>query len=135
MAEAIHSYDQARMLYGGDFMEADLYADWCAEDRERLFELYVESLNALAELHYSQGEYAAAAQDCHTALVRELCRESVHRLLMKALIALQRPESAVRQFRRCEEMLAKELGVAPAEETVAVIAGIRRVGLTNADQG
>ena len=122
---AIHSFDAARQLYGGDYMEADLYADWCAEDRERICELYVESLNTLAELHFSQTEYAAAAQECHTALVREPCRESVHRLLMRSLIALQRPESAVRQFHRCAETLSRELGVAPAAETEEIIAGLQ----------
>jgi len=124
-AEAMRSFDQARQLYGGDYMEADLYADWCAEDRARLSELYIESLNALAELHFSHGEYAAAAQDCHTALVREPCRESAHRLLMRSLVALGRPESAMRQFKRCKETLAAELGVEPAPETIAVIAAIR----------
>ena len=124
VADAIHSFDEARRLYRGDFMEADLYADWCAEDRERFSELYIESLNALAELHFARGEYAAAAQDCHTALVREPCRESVHRLLMQSLIALHRPESAVRQYHRCERTLKTELGVLPAAETVAVVASL-----------
>lgn len=124
VADAIHVFEEARGLYAGDYMEADLYADWCAEDRERFCELYVETLNALAELHFAQGEYAAAAQECHTVLVSEPCRESVHRLLMQSLIALQRPDSAVKQFRRCEEALAKELGVAPAAETIAVIAAL-----------
>ncbi|MHA1559399.1 MAG: AfsR/SARP family transcriptional regulator, partial [Alphaproteobacteria bacterium] len=124
VADALHAFEEARGLYAGDYMEADLYADWCAEDRERFSELHVETLNALAELHFAQGEYAAAAQECHTVLVSEPCRESVHRLLMQSLIALQRPDSAVKQFRRCEEALARELGVAPAVETIAVIAAL-----------
>ena len=126
VAEAIHAYQEARQLYRGDFMEADLYADWCAEERERLCEIYIELLNGLAELHFSRGEFAAAAQDCHTALVREPCRESVHRLLIRSLVAMQRPESAVRQYQRCVEILKAELGAGPAPETVAVITPLLR---------
>ena len=122
VAEAIHSFDRARRLYRGDFMESDLYADWCAEDRERLCELYLESLTALAELHFARGEYAAAAQICHTALVREPCREGIHRLLIRSLIGLNRPDRAVRQFHRCEEILRTELGVTPTAETRAMVA-------------
>ena len=126
IANAVHDFEEARSLYSGDFMEADLYADWCAEDRERFCELYIKSLMALAELHYGRGEYAAAAQDCHTALMREPCRESVHRLLMQSLVALHRPESAVKQYRRCEAVLREELDVSPSAETTAVVAGLIR---------
>lgn len=124
IADAIHCFEEARQLYRGDFMEADVYADWCAEDRERLFELYVETLNTLAELHYDVGEFAVAAQECHAALVREPCRERVHRLLIRSLIALQRPDSALRQYGQCERILKTELGVPPAAETMAVISSL-----------
>ena len=120
-SEALHSLDAARRLYRGDYMEGDLYADWCAEDRARLFELYIETLSTLADLHFAVGEYAAAAQDCHTILARESCRESAHRMLIKSLVALGRPESAMRQFSRCEQILRRELGISPSLETVALI--------------
>lgn len=128
VAEAIHAYEEARRLYRGDYMEADLYSDWCAEERERLCELYIELLNGLAELHFSRGEYAAAAQDCHTALVREPCRESVYRRLIRSYIAMQRLEKAVQQYRRCVDVLQSELGAEPSPETVALIAPLLRAG-------
>jgi len=70
------------------------------------------------------GRCASAAQDCHTALVREPCRESAHRLPIQALIALRRPEQAVRQFARCRAILKEELDVEPAEETVALMSSL-----------
>jgi DNA-binding SARP family transcriptional activator len=124
--DAIRAYEEAKRTYRGDFMEGDLYADWCAEDRERLCETYIEVLNALAELHFRRLSFAAAAQECHAALVREPCRESIHRLLMQSLIALQRQDSALRQFERCRQILLTELGVEPSAETFAVIAPLLR---------
>src|SRR5690606_4647794 len=73
--KAIAAFREAQALYRGDYMEADLYADWCAEERERLLDIYIDVVNALAELNFAAGDYASAAQDCHTALVREPCRE------------------------------------------------------------
>lgn len=125
-ADAIRCYEEAKRIYRGDFMEGDLYADWCAEERERLCEIYIETLNALAELHFRQGEFAAAAQECHVALLREPCRESVHRLLMQSLIELKRYDGALRQFERCRQVLRTELGVQPSPETARVIAPLIR---------
>ncbi|MCW5695118.1 MAG: winged helix-turn-helix domain-containing protein [Bauldia sp.] len=126
ISEAINAYEEARKLYCGDYMEANLYADWCAEERERLGEVYLELLSGLAELHFARSEYAAAAQTCQTALVREPCRESVHRRLISCFIAMQRADSALRQFHRCVDILRAEMDVAPAPETVALIAPLVR---------
>ncbi|MCC6736204.1 MAG: winged helix-turn-helix domain-containing protein [Bauldia sp.] len=133
--DAIRCYEEAKRTYRGDFMEGDLYADWCAEDRERLCETYIETLNALAQLHFRRRAFAAAAQECHAALVREPCRESIHRLLMESLIALQRQDSALRQFERCRQILLAELGVEPSAETYAVVAPLLRPSLPRVAAG
>lgn len=122
IADAIHAYREAKNLYRGDYMEADLYADWSAEERERLLDLYLEVLGSLAELLFASGDFASAAQECHAALVREPCRERMHQLLIRSLIALDRPEQALRQFEHCQEVLRTELGVSPSPETRAYLA-------------
>lgn len=124
--EAISAYDRAKRLYRGDFMEADRYAEWCAEERERLSEIHVELLASLSELRFLSGDFAGATRDCHAALVREPCRESVHRVLMRSLIALNRPKSAIAQFDRCRRVLKAELGVNPSEETKSILAPLVR---------
>ena len=123
-AEALHSFEEARRLYSGDYMEGDLYADWCAENRASLLELYLDMLSSMAELHFARGEFAASAQDCHTLLVREPCREDAHRLLIRSLIAMHRPDQAIHQFHRCEETLRRELGVSPTPQTQALVASL-----------
>ena len=122
VAEAIHAFEDARRLYRGDYLEADLYKDWCAEERERIFEIYLDLLSRLAEVYSARGDHAAAAQVCHTALVREPCRENIHRLLIRSLIALNRPDRAVAQYRRCRQILRSEIGVEPSPETSALVA-------------
>ncbi len=114
---ALRCYEEGQRLYRGDFLEEDLYADWCAEERERLREIYLEMLAGMAETYAARGRYAEAAQVCRTALVCEPCRESFHRALMEHLVHLGRADWAVAQFHHCQRVLAQELGVEPMPET------------------
>ncbi len=115
--EALRCYEEAQRLYRGDYLEEDPYADWCAEERERLREIYLEMLAGMAECYAERGDYARAAQVCRTALVRDPCRESFHRALMEHLVRLGRADWAVAQFQHCQRVLAQELGVEPMPET------------------
>jgi two-component SAPR family response regulator len=114
---ALHCYEEAQRLYRGDYMEEDIYADWCAAERERLHEICLEMLARMSDCHAKCGHYAEAAQVCRTALVRDPCRENFHYVLMKHLVRLGRAEQAVAQFHRCENIMARELGVEPMPET------------------
>lgn len=115
--EAIRCFEEAQSLYRGDYLEEDLYADWCAEERVRLCEIYLDVLGHLADAYAERGSYASAAQICRSALVREPCRESFHRALMGYLFHLGRSDRAIAQYQRCEKLLAHELGVDPSTET------------------
>lgn len=124
--EASRCYADALALYRGDYLEEDLYADWCAEERERLREIFFDAVAGLANIYRRQGRFDEAAQACRTALVREPCREHFHRLLMDCLARSGQPDRAVTQFRRCEQILAAELGVAPLPETRRLYHNIRK---------
>jgi len=114
---ALHCYEEAQRLYRGHYIEEDMYSDWCAAERERLHELYLEMLARTSDCHAERGHYAEAAQVCRTALVRDPCRESFHYALMQHLVRLGRASRAVAQFHRCERVLLQELGVEPMRET------------------
>ncbi len=114
---ALHCYEEAQRLYRGHYIEEDMYSDWCAAERERLHELYLEMLARTSDCHAECGHYAEAAQVCRTALVRDPCRESFHYALMQHLVRLGRSSRAVAQFHQCECVLAQELGVEPMRET------------------
>ena len=115
--EAVRCFEEAQALYRVDYLEEDLYADWCAEELERLCEIYLDVLGRLADSYAERGSYASAAQICRSALVREPCRERFHRALMDYLFHLGRSDRAIAQYQRCEKLLAHELGVDPSTET------------------
>jgi DNA-binding SARP family transcriptional activator len=115
--DALCRYDEARHLYRGDYLEEEAFSDWCAEERERLREIYLEMLARTAECHAELGQYAEAVHICRKAVVFDPCRESFHCLLMENLVNDGRPDMALAQFRHCQQVLAKELGAEPLPET------------------
>ena len=115
--EALDLYEEAQHLYRGDYMEEDIYVDWCAAERERLREIYLEVLAGMVDCHAEHGRHAEAVQVCRTALVRDPCRESFHRTLMEHLVRLGRADWAVAQYHSCRRILARELDVEPMPET------------------
>ncbi|MEK7873952.1 MAG: BTAD domain-containing putative transcriptional regulator [Chloroflexota bacterium] len=115
--EATRCLEDADVLYRGDYMADDLYADWCALERERLREIYLMALEKLANLQAEAGSCEKAVILCRKALSLEPCRESIHRSLMSYLHRAGRRDEAVAQFNACARILERELGVEPAPET------------------
>ena len=116
-SDALDRYIEAQCLYRGDYMEEETFSDWCAEERERLRELYLEVLARTAECHAELGQYAEVVQVYRKALVFDPCRESFHYLLMEYLVKSGRPDLALAQYRHCQQVLAREFGTQPLPET------------------
>jgi len=115
--DALRHYNEAQHLYQGDYLEEETFSDWCAEERERLHELYLELLARTAECHAELDQYAEAVHICRKALVFDPCRENLHCALMEYLVKDGRPDSALAQYRHCQEVLAREFGAEPLHET------------------
>lgn len=115
--DALDRCNKAQHLYRGDYLEEETYADWCAEERERLHELYLEMLARTAECHAALNQYAQAANICRKALVFDPCRESFHYALMEYLLKNGHPGLALIQYRRCERVLAQEFDTVPLPKT------------------
>jgi len=117
---ALERFTEAKKLYRGDYMEDEPYADWGAEERERLREFYLEMLTGMAAGHASLGNYLEASQICRTALFRDPCRESFVRGLLENLMRMGRPDWARAQYETWRLMLAKDYGLEPTPETLRV---------------
>ncbi|MFQ5566010.1 MAG: BTAD domain-containing putative transcriptional regulator [Paracoccaceae bacterium] len=114
---AVRLYEDAQRLYRGDYLEDDLYADWCAEERQRLREVYLEMLAGLADCYAACGRLAEAAQVCRTALCCDPCRESFLRSVLRHLVALGRPDWAEADYRHWRRVMADDMGMELTAET------------------
>ncbi|MHA1553138.1 MAG: BTAD domain-containing putative transcriptional regulator [Alphaproteobacteria bacterium] len=115
--QALLLFEDARRLYRGDYLEEDLYTEWCAEERQRLREVYLEMLAGLADCYAASGRFAEAAQVCRTALCYDPCRESFLRSVLRHLVALGRPDWAEADYRHWQRVIIEHVGGELTAET------------------
>lgn len=121
-------YEQAAALYRADLL-VECYEDWCLFERERMRGLYLRAIGQLLEYHSSRGEYEPAIEYGRRILVCDPLREEVHRDLIRLYLDANQPAAALRQYRACEHILVRELGVSPMPETQSFLARLMGQGL------
>ena len=102
-------YQEALALYRGDFaldLELDTVGGWM--ERQRLRELYLNTLEALAALSARQGQDTQASDLYLKILSLDPCRESTTRQLMRLELRRGGRAQAVAHYRRLEEALRRE---------------------------
>jgi len=93
----------------------DWYDDWLIDERERVRQLRLHALELLSEELSLNGRHPEAIQTALAAVRLEPLRETAHAALIRAHLAEGNRSEALRQFRRCREVLATELAVEPSE--------------------
>jgi DNA-binding SARP family transcriptional activator len=116
--QAVDAYHKAVQLYRGPLFEDDVASEWYLPEQRNLKELYLRSLEDLAEIYYGLGELSDAVRLGLLATSSDSCCESIHRLLMRCYAAQHQQQLVSRQYRCCVLALRDELGVPPADETV-----------------
>lgn len=99
---------------------------WVAQRRARLRDIYLRSLEVLADVWVRRGEPRLAVADAEEALRLEPFRETTYRTLMRAHATAGNRAEALRVYQRCRDLLAEELGVDPSQETEGLYLGILR---------
>lgn len=114
---AVSEYEAAISLYQGDFLQENPYEGWTVLTRESLRMAYLNTLDSLGRIYFSQERYAACIMACQRILDRDRCREDAHCLLMRCYSHQGQDHLALRQYQACVEALRLELGVGPAPAT------------------
>lgn len=100
---------------------AGWYEPWALRVRVRLEDLRERCLGRLLDLSFAAGLDAEAFGLADRLLAIDPLREDVHQTLIRLHLRRGRRSLAQRQFERCRSVLADELGVAPAGETLALL--------------
>ncbi|HBY94624.1 MAG TPA: hypothetical protein DEP84_11800, partial [Chloroflexi bacterium] len=125
-AAAAAEYEIAAGLYLGDFLADAPYEEWPVLTRERLRVAYLDTLDRLSQIYFSQGRYAACGTLCQLILARDNCREDAHCRLMRCCSRQNQHHLALRQYQACADALQEELNVEPATATKQLYERIRR---------
>jgi DNA-binding SARP family transcriptional activator len=123
---ALACYETAVELYRGELLEDTPFEEWALLRREQLRLQYLEALDEVARLRFAAGRYADCLDACRRLVPGDLCREEIHRLMMRCYTRLNQPHLAVRQYNQCERQLRDDLGIEPADATQELYERIRR---------
>jgi adenylate cyclase len=131
---------EAAALYRGELLEnrgavAPRFDDWLAVERSRFAALAATILRRLAAACAAAGEIETAIAAAMRLVTIDNLREDSHRLLIELLARAGRRAEALRRFDAVAELLKRELGVRPDDETVALAHRIRRESSTPAATG
>lgn len=130
--------EEALELYRGDFLaeialeDSPAFQEWCVFHREQYFRYLLAILESLGNYYKKRGDFEAAHQFAWRYVNLAPLEEAAHRQLMAVLALSGRRSAALEQYHTCRRLLAKELGVEPAEETRRLYETISRGQLVEA---
>jgi DNA-binding SARP family transcriptional activator len=110
---------QAVALYG-EGLPSGRFQEWARAEALRLRQTYLAMLEQLMEYSEARGEYSEGLHHGRTVLRHDPARETAHRRLMILHDRSGDRAAAIRQYHVCAEALAREFGVRPSAETVAL---------------
>ena len=114
--DALESFQQALLLYKGDFLEQDLYEDWTQAPRARFGDQHIKSWLGAAECSLQLGQYEQTIQQCLKAIEIAPGSESAYSIKMRAHYFLEESQEALATYEQCEADLKLELGLTPSPE-------------------
>jgi DNA-binding SARP family transcriptional activator len=117
--------EHAVQLYVGDLLEG-FYDDWALREREHLRSLYLKTLSHLMGFHGCRRNWEWAIAYGEKILELDPLREEVYRDVMRLHAQNGHRTLAIRQYRICRDILKKELGITPMEETQSLFRQIRK---------
>jgi DNA-binding SARP family transcriptional activator len=118
------SVEDFTVLASGGELLPGWYDDWILVERERIRQLRLHALEALCVRLTERRRWSEAIMAGLAAVEGEPLRESAHRTLIQAYLAEGNGGEAVRQYRLCESVLQKELGIRPSESITTLVADL-----------
>ncbi len=105
---------KAMSLYKGDYLPECRYEDWSIEEKERLKVLYLRGAEHLSRLFIEDEQYDEAIGCCERMLVIDCYSEEAYRMIMYCHCMKNNRALALKYYKKCEEKLARELGIEPS---------------------
>jgi DNA-binding SARP family transcriptional activator len=119
LGDAACGAEAAIDLYHGDLLEGLGHECFVAE-RERLSDRFEDALATVAQQRLEAGDPVGAHAAADLLLGRDPLREEAHAVVIAVHGLLGTRSQVVRQYRRLQEVLERELGETPLPDTVAI---------------
>ena len=122
---SINSIREATEIYRGNLLEGfasgvTSFDDWIAEKRLSFWRGAVAIFGRLLAAQIKAGWWENAVETASRLLSLDPSQEVVHRTLMRLQLEQGRPDSALRRYQECADILRREFGREPSTETERV---------------
>ena len=107
-------------LYRGAFLEESPYEDFAAVERERLRERFIECLSRLLDLLSVRLRWEECVPLALRGIAEDSFNEMFHWHLVHSHIRLRHRQKAVECYQRYEELMARDLDLAPSPKMRAL---------------
>jgi DNA-binding SARP family transcriptional activator len=121
LTDAVTAYQRAIILAREDLLAHEPATDWIEAERRVFAREVADARTRLIELHLDADRPDAAALAALGALRDEPADEHLSQLLIKAYLLVGQRRLALDEYWRLNRVLERELGVAPAPATWALI--------------
>jgi DNA-binding SARP family transcriptional activator len=124
-AESINAVREAAEIYRGNLLEGftseiQSFDDWLAEQRLRYWRSGVAIFGRLLAAQIKAGWWENAVDTASRLLSLDPSQEVVHRALMRLQLEQGRPDSALRRYQECADILRRDFNREPSGETEKV---------------
>jgi len=129
--QVIERLQNAVALYHGDFLEgfslrdSSPFEEWILIQREHYRQATVQALSILAGFYEQGGDWDLAHIYARRLVELDPLDEAGHRQIIRLLALSGQRSAALRQFETCRRILAEELAVEPAQETLRLYERIK----------
>jgi predicted ATPase/DNA-binding SARP family transcriptional activator/Tfp pilus assembly protein PilF len=115
-------------LYRGDLLPG-FYEDWVFAERDRLRDAYQNALRHTVKGCAELRQPERAIEYARRMVQVDPHREESHRLLMRLLMAVGRPQDALYQYQELERLLRTELQIAPSAVSRELATQLRHISV------
>ena len=108
---------KAEAIYGGDFLEEDLYVLWCDEERERYKEEYLQLLEEIIKYYHVKKDYEKCIYYANKYLKTDKYAENIYQLLMIYYSRIGNNAMVNKIFNKSKDNILKGLDCPVSKET------------------
>lgn len=113
-------YEEAAEVYRGDYLPKLANQMWVVPISAHYHALYLEAVKEYADLLEHAEKFEAMAELCTRASQLDPLDESLHTLIVRALLRQGKDSAALSHYEKATDLLYRNLGVRPSEELRAL---------------
>ncbi|MFH1515762.1 MAG: BTAD domain-containing putative transcriptional regulator, partial [bacterium] len=114
---AIQHYLNAESIYNGEFLEEDLYEEWCTAMRDRFREDYLDLLTRIISIYKNKKEYKKCIIYANKYLNYDKYAEQIYQLLMICYAHLDNTAMVLDAYEKCQKNIVDYLCCPLKKET------------------